>query len=91
MSNGQEAIEAVKADPKEFDVALLDLTMPVMDGVEALAELRRIRRDLPVVLCSGYGEEQLHQRCAGQRVDGMVTKPFTLDGLVNTVAGVIDP
>ncbi len=90
VCNGLEAVEAVNANPEAFDVALLDLTMPVMDGVETLAELRRIQPDLPVVLCSGYGREQLHQRCAGQRVDGLVTKPFTLDGLVNTVAGVID-
>jgi CheY-like chemotaxis protein len=61
---------------------LLDLTMPKMSGEEVLAQLRRIAPDIPVILTSGYTEEETMRRVAGQRVFGFVQKPDPLDGVI---------
>jgi two-component system response regulator (stage 0 sporulation protein F) len=53
-SNGLEALEKVKSDT--FDLIVLDIKMPGMDGITALNEVKKLRRDQPVILCSAYGE-----------------------------------
>ena len=53
-SNGFEAIEKVKGEP--FDLVVLDIKMPGMDGIQALNEIKKLDKDQPVILCSAYGE-----------------------------------
>jgi two-component system, response regulator, stage 0 sporulation protein F len=53
-SNGFEAIEKVKSS--EFDLVVMDIKMPGMDGIQALNEIKNLHKDLPVILCSAYGE-----------------------------------
>ena len=60
--------------------------MPVMGGLEALDEMRRLRVDLPVVLMSGYSAQELRQRYADKHLAGFVQKPFALEDLVRAVA-----
>ncbi len=52
-SSGSQALERVRA--REPDAILLDIKMPRMDGLEVLAELRRLKPDLPIVMISGHG------------------------------------
>ncbi len=53
-SNGFEAIEKVKSS--KFDLVVMDIKMPGMDGIQALNEIKNLHKDLPVILCSAYGE-----------------------------------
>lgn len=52
--NGYEAIEKVKEN--DYDLVLLDIKMPGIDGIETLTQIKSIKRDLPVILCSAYSE-----------------------------------
>jgi len=52
--NGREALENIP-DFKP-DLITLDIKMPVMDGIEALKRIREVNRQLPVILCTAYGE-----------------------------------
>ena len=54
----------------EIDCVILDLTMPHLDGEETFRELRRIRPDLPVILASGYNQQDVTQRFAGKGLAG---------------------
>jgi PAS domain S-box-containing protein len=60
-SNGNEALEIYRKRGSEIDLILLDLIMPVMGGVEAYHELRKINPILPIILCSGYGVEPVEE------------------------------
>ena len=53
------------------------MTMPEMDGEEALDELRGIAPTIPILLMSGYSEQEISARFRGSTATGFVQKPFT--------------
>ena len=68
---------------------LLDLTMPRMDGVEAFREMRLRRPEVPVLLMSGYNEQDAIQRFTGKGLAGFVRKPFETKSLAEKIATAI--
>ncbi len=87
--NGPHAVQIFQDNmqtedlPDEDRIAciLLDQSMPVLDGMQTLAELKKIRLSIPVILCSGYCETDLTQRFAGKGLAGVIQKPYGLDVL----------
>ncbi len=65
----------------DIALVLLDLAMPRMDGEEAFREIRALREDVKVILCSGYTEEEATERFADQGLDGFLQKPFGMGKL----------
>jgi|TARA_B100002003_G_C13589135_1_gene304836 DNA-binding NarL/FixJ family response regulator len=55
--------------------------MPRIDGEEVLRELRRIRPDVQVIICSGYSEEDLEKRFVGKGVAGLIPKSYDHESL----------
>jgi two-component system cell cycle sensor histidine kinase/response regulator CckA len=80
-AHGREGLEIFKTRAGEIDCVLLDLTMPEMGGEEAFRELRRLRRDVRVILSSGYNEQDVTQRFVGKGLAGFIQKPFTMGKL----------
>ena len=79
--DGIEAVEQFRSDPGGFDLVLMDLTMPRMDGREAFQIMRRLRPGMRVVLSSGYNEQESVQAFAGKELAGFLQKPYTLQAL----------
>lgn len=75
-NNGLDAVEIFNTCCGDVDCVLLDLSMPRMDGVQTLQELRRIQPDIPVILASGYAEEDIEARFDGQNVNAFLQKPY---------------
>jgi signal transduction histidine kinase/CheY-like chemotaxis protein len=88
-SDGPEAIRHVAGAPDEIDAVLLDMTMPEMSGPEVLARLAEIRSDLPVVLMSGYHEDELSSDVR-PGISGFVQKPFTPADLASRMRVALD-
>jgi len=72
-----------------ISLVLIDLVMPVMGGEEALARIKRIRPDVPVVICSGYNEVE-SMRFNENDVAGIVKKPFTAKQLVDQLKSALE-
>ncbi len=79
--DGQEAVEVFREHADSITCVLLDLTMPRMDGGEACLEIQRIRRDVAIILTSGYEESELTERFDGYDMAGFVQKPYRLGKL----------
>lgn len=75
--NGKEGIELFQKLNSEISLVLLDMTMPVMSGEEALVRLQKIRPAVPVVLSSGYNEAEATRSFTGKGLAGFVQKPYT--------------
>jgi PAS domain S-box-containing protein len=83
--NGKAGLDAFAARPHEFAAVLLDLTMPVMGGEEVLRHLQRIRAGIPVVLSSGFSEEEALRRFHDRGLAGFLQKPYTATALARKI------
>ena len=73
-ADGREAIKLFQKHGGKIVCVLLDLTMPHMDGEETYRELRRIRSDVPVILASGYSEQEIAKHFTESRPAGIHRK-----------------
>lgn len=83
--DGLRAIELLELHREKITCVLLDLTMPRMDGEQTFRELHRICPGLPVILSSGYAEEEVARRFEGRRVAGFIQKPYRLETFIERV------
>ena len=81
-TDGREAIKLFQKHGKNIVCVLLDMTMPHMDGEETYQELRRIRKDVRVIIASGYSEQEITKRFAGHQLAGFVEKPYEATALM---------
>ena len=88
--NGRIAVEEFARRPDEISLVILDLTMPEMTGDQAMAAIRRLRPQVPIVLTSGFGEEEVVERLSNVPIDGFLKKPFRVDDFSNLVRAVLE-
>lgn len=83
-NNGLEALQRIEAGQK-FDLILLDMTMPEMDGYTCVTEMKRRGRiyALPVIAMSA--DEQAPEKLCNMNIVGFLSKPFDLDRLLSAV------
>jgi two-component system cell cycle sensor histidine kinase/response regulator CckA len=89
--NGREAVEIFRGMADSISLIILDLTMPVMGGEEALRHLRAIRPDVTVMLSSGYTEDDAMRRFAVDGLAGFIQKPYTSAQLRERIDAVLQP
>ncbi|MFC5647697.1 response regulator [Paenibacillus solisilvae] len=83
-ANGMEALRMFEALPA--DLLLTDIRMPLMDGLQLIAELRKRGHDIPCVLLSGYNEFEYAQRAMRSGVSDYVIKPCSPDEILAVFA-----
>lgn len=82
---GRDALERIEALEGPWSVALLDLLMPGMGGIEMYPILRRLRPDMKIVISSGYAAESFPQELRDAGFGGFLTKPYGPDELVEAI------
>jgi len=83
--DGKSAMELVKRHADRIDSALTDIGLPDMNGVELASLIRNLLPEIPVVYMSGRSDEEVLDEVARQESAGYIEKPFTVDGLLETV------
>ena len=80
-TGGEEALRILRAQGQGIDLVLLDHNMPLMDGVAAFREMKKVRPDIKILLASGYSEKEVSERFSGLGLNGFIQKPYNLQGL----------
>jgi CheY-like chemotaxis protein len=88
-NDGAEAVDMFGAG-SEFDVVLLDMTMPRMNGLETFRRIKERQPALPIVLTSGYSAQEATARF-DDGIAGFIQKPFMPSALVRTMLDAVDP
>jgi signal transduction histidine kinase/ActR/RegA family two-component response regulator len=88
--NGKVGVDVFRKLGDRVDAVLLDMTMPVMDGEEALRELKAIRPDAKVILTSGYDEAEAVRRFADAGLAGFIQKPYTSSRLAEKIKRTLE-
>jgi CheY-like chemotaxis protein len=86
-SNGQEALEKIKANPP--DCLLLDMLMPVMDGVQVLETLEAQGVKLPIIVLTADVQEWLKARCLELGATSFLNKPVKQDQLQQAIRNLL--
>jgi len=79
--DGQAGVRAFAELHTELRAVLLDLKMPIMGGGEAFREMHRIDPEVPVIVCTGYGENEEVQEIISSGAVGMLSKPYRIADL----------
>ncbi len=85
VSNGLEAFNAVKRNRDKYDVVLMDVQMPVMDGLEATEAIRELDIAVPIVALTAHALESEMQRCKQSGMNDFMAKPFKKEDLIDVI------
>jgi PAS domain S-box-containing protein len=85
-----DALELFKEKSDTFDLVVTDMTMPYMTGDVLLMEMRKIRHDIPIILCTGYSNKINGEGAKQLGIDAFAYKPFTKLVLAKTIREVLD-
>lgn len=82
-ANGKEAVDKYKEHKP--DLVIMDITMPEMDGLEALAAIKGEFPDAVIVMCSAMGQENMVLEALKLGAKDFIVKPFKADRILKTV------
>ncbi|MDX8388580.1 MAG: ATP-binding protein [Ghiorsea sp.] len=83
--NGREAVLVYKEHHENIDLVILDLTMPVMGGVEAANHMRKIQQDVSIIYVSGYDRDSTYGEGLPSIDDTLLEKPFSMEKLNHAI------
>ena len=86
--NGKEGCELFQST--EPDLVLLDISMPVMNGIEALSQMICINPNIPIVMCSAIGQESQIMNAIDLGAKDFIVKPFSEDYIIGTIQKFLD-
>jgi two-component system cell cycle sensor histidine kinase/response regulator CckA len=89
--NGAEALEQWAREIEMIDLVVTDVIMPMMNGLQLMAELRKRRPSIKVVCMSGHSEELIRQQGGPDAPFDLLQKPFLPDALVRKVREILEP
>jgi DNA-binding response OmpR family regulator len=89
IDNGEEALERLTADPARYDLVILDVMLPGIDGFAVATQLREARRFVPILMLTARGRSEDVLRGFGAGADDYLPKPFELPILLSRVRGLL--
>ncbi|MCU0589553.1 MAG: response regulator [Syntrophobacteraceae bacterium] len=86
----REVLELLHSTPADFDLLITDFTMPHLTGLELARSLPGPRREMPVILCTGFAERVTPEEAREAGITEMVLKPYDQRRLAETVRRILD-
>ncbi|MCJ7603863.1 MAG: ATP-binding protein [Desulfobulbaceae bacterium] len=88
--NSGEALEVFKAAPDNYDLVITDQVMPYLSGEELVKEIRTIRPDVPIILCTGYSTQMDEKKARSLGINEFAFKPILMKDLAKLIRKVLD-
>jgi two-component system chemotaxis response regulator CheY len=85
--NGVEAVEKYKAHSP--DLVMMDIVMPIRDGIEATADIKDLDAGAHVIMCTSIGQEEKMKKAVRAGADGYITKPFQKPSVMDAIQNVL--
>jgi CheY-like chemotaxis protein len=85
-----EALELFQNKPNDFDLVIMDMTLPNLTGDKLAVELLKIRRNIPIILCIGYSKKISDEAASSIGIKAFAFKPMVKADLAKTVRKVLD-
>jgi CheY-like chemotaxis protein len=85
VSGGNDALSRITNEGNRFDLVMTDYSMPDMNGIELVVNLKKIIPDMPVILCTGADGSDNDSHTYESGVTEVLTKPYTRNELDNTI------
>ncbi len=89
FTDPEPAIQVFSENPNAFDVIISDMTMPKMTGDQLAAEIKKLRPEIPVILCTGYSERMDAQKAKTLGISAFLTKPVAIKKMTQTIGEVM--
>ncbi len=86
--NGEDAIKKFREHADTIKLVFLDLTMPVMDGEECFGNLQTINNKIPIIVVSGYFEQEVTERFEGVGLAGFLQKPYMISSVKDLISRI---
>ncbi len=88
--NGEEAVQIFKDNPKKFDLVLMDIKMPVMNGLEAVKIMKKLDKSIPVIAQTAYAMPEDRLKALEAGCDDYISKPIDLNEFLETTRSVLN-
>ena len=88
-NNGLEAVDLIRSNLYNFDIILMDVQMPVMDGLEATRQIRELGCKTPILAMTAYVKKGDEQRCLDAGMNGYLPKPIRKTGIYEAIRGMV--
>ena len=89
-NDAHEALKEFSGRPDQFDLVITDMTMPNMTGDKLADELKKVRSDIPIILCTGYSELISKEKAKALGINGFLMKPVDTQDLSIMIREVLD-
>jgi signal transduction histidine kinase/ActR/RegA family two-component response regulator len=89
-TNSLDALRDFRNRPDDFDLVFTDMTMPSLTGSDLAREITAIRKDVPVILCTGFSDMMNHWEAGETGIREIVTKPYVMSTLARTIRKALD-
>ncbi|MFW6003569.1 MAG: chemotaxis protein CheY [Halanaeroarchaeum sp.] len=85
--NGVEAVEKYKEHAP--DLVMMDIVMPIRDGIEATSDIKELDSSANVIMCTSIGQEEKMKKAVRAGADGYITKPFQKPSVMDAIENVL--
>jgi len=89
-TSSYDALEAFRANPDKYDIVITDMTMPEMAGDKLAMEIKKIRSDIPIIICSGFSKVMTQEKAQRIGVKSLLNKPITMEEMAHAIRKELD-
>lgn len=86
--NGQEAIEKVEGNQNKYNFILMDIRMPIMDGIET-SKIIKSKYDIPIIICTADTSDSVKQKLGNTEIEDFLTRPVSIFKIIESIQNLI--